>query len=356
MANKKNKYTRKSNPLAIYSGNKSNIKGKLFEKTLQLFLIKAGFSTDVTGLQVTLNKKSLHGRGSTYDPDFFKQFSLGIPFINPLMLVMEAKNYNKPIGLNLVRQFLGAFIDVSQYVRVDTRKGGQQRYDVLYDTRYNYCPVIFSLKGFHKQAKGLMFAHGINFISYENSEIMAKVLVLLDGLVEKLDFSKFQDTDFKLFEDLAQIPNITVTAKRNGFETAYNNFMDYLNKVHSLIGVLDFKYPIHILYENNVSASYARDVRIIHKKDNLFILENTARRKFGEFSYGRVFLKEYMAHAQKRGMLDKILTEIDVVQVTKGVLTLRKLKIDPTSRQELINELLNAPNETETPESIAESN
>lgn len=348
MAKNKNKHRQKTNPFAQYSGNKSYIKGKLFEKTLHLLLTKAGFSTDVTGLQVTLNQKRLHGRGATYDPDFFKQFSLGIPFVNPLMLVLEAKNYNKPIGLNIVRQFLGAFIDVSQYVRLDTKKSGQQRYEVLYNTRYNYCPVIFSLKGFQKRAKGLMFAHGINFISYENSEIMAKVLVLLDGLVEKLDFSKFQDTDFKLFDDLTQIDNIRAEAKRSGFDTVYNNFMDYLNKVNSLIGVLDFKYPIHILYEHSVSASYAREVRIVHKKDNLFILENTAKRKFGEFSYGRTFLKEYISYAQKRGFLGKILTEIDVVQVTKDAFTLRKLRIDPTSKQELINELLNTVDESNT--------
>ena len=33
---------------------------------------------------------------------------------------------------------------------------------------------------------------------------------------EKLDFSKFQATDFKLFDDLTQIPNINITAKRSG--------------------------------------------------------------------------------------------------------------------------------------------
>lgn len=302
---KKKKTKNKGIVLSEYSGKKSYIKGKLFEKTLQTLLTKTGFSTEVSSFQVTHNQKRLHGRGATYDPDFFKQFSLGIPFINPLMLVMEAKNYNKPIGLKIVREFLGAFIDVSQYMRMDTKKGGQQRYDVLFDTRYNYCPVIFSLKGFQKRAKGLMFAHGINFVSYENSEIMAKILVLLDEVVARLDFSKFQDNDFKLFDDLTQLTNIQSDAKRHGFDKAYSTYMEYLNNVNSLIGVLDFKYPLHILYESSISASYARNVRIVHKKDNLFILENTARRKFGEFSYGRTFLKEYMQYAQKRGLLEK---------------------------------------------------
>ncbi|MCL4339158.1 hypothetical protein M1271_05710 [Patescibacteria group bacterium] len=347
MVKKKHIKKQKGEALAKYSGSKSYIKGKLFEKILQLLLIKAGFSTDVTGMQVTLNQKKLHGRGATYDPDFFKQFSLGIPFINPLMLVLEAKNYNKPIGLKIVREFLGAFIDVSQYVRINTKKFGQLRYDVLFDTRYNYCPVIFSLKGFQKRAKGLMFAHGINFISYENSEIMANILVLLDELVGKINFSRFQKEDFQLFEDLQQIKNLRSIAKRSGFNIALDNFTVYLNKVNSLIGVLDFKYPVHILYEKSIAASYVRNVRIVHKKDNLFILENIVKRKFGEFSYGKVFLKEYIQYAQKRGLIDKILTEIDVVQVTKDTMTLRKLKIDETSKQELINELTNIPSETE---------
>lgn len=331
------------NSLKQYTGNKSYIKGKIFEKTLHVLLVKAGFSTDVSGLQVTMNQKRLHGRGATYDPDFFKQFSLGIPFINPLMLVLEAKNYNNRVGLSIVREFLGAFIDISQYARIDTKKGGQKRYDMLFDTRYNYCPVLFSLKGFQRKSEGFMFAHGINFISYENSEIMAKILTLLDGLLEQLDFSKFQDADFRLFDDLEQVKNIDNEAKRANFDTAYNNFLEYLNKVNSLIGVLDFKYPVHILYENTVSASYLKEVRIVRKKDNLFMLENVVKRKFGEFSFSRTFLKDYLLYAQRHELLDKVIRQIDVVQVNKDSFTLRKLRIAEDSRRELINQLINIP-------------
>lgn len=344
----KSKSRRKINPLKQYQGFKSYIKGKLFEKALQTLLVKAGFSTDVSGLQVTRNQKRLHGRGATYDPDFFKQFSLGIPFVNPLMLVLEAKNYNHRVGLSVVREFLGAFIDISQYARIDTKKGGQKRYDVMFDTRYTYCPVLFSLKGFQRRAEGFMFAHGIDFISYENSEIMAKILVLLNKLLEQLNFSKFQNEDFRLFDDLAQIGNIRDEAKRSDFSGAYSNFEEYLNKVNSLIGVLDFKYPVHILYEHGISASYARDVRLVRKKDNLFILENIVKRKFGEFSFSRTFLRDYVAYAQKRGFIDNVLTQIDIVQTTKSGIYLRKLKIDNASKQELVSQLLNIPeNQTE---------
>lgn len=38
----------------------------------------------------------------------------------------------------------------------------------------------------------------------------------------------------------------------------------------------------------------------------------------------------------------KILTEIDIVQVTKDTFILRKLMIDPSSKQELINEFINS--------------
>lgn len=344
----KKKPVRKINPLKQYQGFKSYVKGKLFEKALQTLLIKAGFATDVFGLQVTRNQKRLHGRGATYDPDFFKQFSLGIPFVNPLMLVLEAKNYNHRVGLSVVREFLGAFIDISQYARIDTKKGGQKRYDVMFDTRYTYCPVLFSLKGFQRRAEGFMFAHGIDFISYENSEIMAKILVLLDRLLEQLDFSKFQSDDFHLFDDLSQIGNIHDEAKRSNFINAYNDFTNYLNKVNSLIGVLDFKYPVHILYEHGISVSYAREVRLVQKKENLFILENIVKRKFGEFSFSRTFLKDYVAYAQKRGSIDSILKEIDVVQTTKDGICLRKLKIDNNSKQELITQLLKiSENQTE---------
>lgn len=340
MAGRKVKKKSKTNALKQYQGNKSYVKGLLFEKTLEKLLIKSGFSTEVSGLQITKNQKRLHGRGATYDPDFFKQFSLGIPFVNPLMLILEAKYYNTRVDIRTVREFLGAYIDISQYAHIDTTKGGQKRYNMLFDIRYSYCPVLFSLKGFQKKSEGFMFAHGINFISYENSEIMAKILKFLEGVLEKMDFSKFKDEDFSQFGTLEIVKNIRPELKKAGFDGSYEEFLAYLNTVNSLIGVLDYKYPIHILYERGISASYSRDVCIVQKKENLFILENTVKRKFGEFSFSRNFLKKYAQYAQKKGTLDKILMQIDIVQVSKDSIILRKLKINSKSKQDLINQLL----------------
>ena len=345
MAKKKKK--KNINLLKHYQGFKSYIKGLLFEKVLENLLTKAGYSTNVSGLQVTRNQKRLHGRGATYDPDFFRQFSLGIPFINPLVLLLEAKYYNNRVGLKTVREFLGAYIDISQFTHINTKKGGNKRYSILFDTRYNYCPVLFSLKGFQRKSEGFMFAHGINFISYENSDIMTKIFKRLEELLAQINFSKLKKEDGALFEKLDQIVNIPKKAKRQKFNRAYEEFTKYINKVNSLIGVLDFKYPIHILYERNVSASYTRKLNIIQKKDNLFILENTAKRKFGEFSFSKTFLRDYIHYAKKRNFLDNIFTQIDVVQVKGDAITLRKLRINPESKQQLISQLKTAKQEIE---------
>ncbi len=128
------------------------VKGKFFESVLRTLLQKAGFSPDVSTDQLTRNLKRLHGRGSTYDPDVLGQFVLGIPFVNPILIIGEAKHYAKKVTLNEARAFLGSYIDFSQFVRVDTRSYGEARYSVLYETRFTYCPIFFSVSGFQQSA------------------------------------------------------------------------------------------------------------------------------------------------------------------------------------------------------------
>lgn len=325
--------------LKTYRVNRSIIKGKLFELVLNELISKAGFLAEINTDQLTRNKKRLHGRGATYDPDIMGQFAMGIPFVNPIMIIGEAKNYNHQVTLANVREFLGAYIDFSQYERVDTKSYGDKRYSVLYKTRFTYCPIYFSIKGFQKSAEGFMFAHGINHISYKDSDIITKLFERIEDLLDKLTFYRFEKDDFRLFNNLETISNIQQVLRKRGFDNSYNNLISYLARVNSLIGVLDRKYPIHILYEKSISASLFRRVELEPKKEGVYILKNNAGRKFGEFSLSTSFINEYVRYAKKQEIADAIFKQIDVVINYKGTWEIRQLLIEEASRNRLLGNI-----------------
>jgi len=330
--------------LATYKKNQAHAKGKLFEMVLKELMLKAGFSTSIDSDQVTKNKKRLHGRGATYDPDFFGKFRLGIPFVNPLMIVAEAKYFNSKVKLKNVREFLGAFIDFSQYVKIDTKAAGEKRYSILHSTRYTYCPVFFSVKGYELSAQGFMFAHGINYISYENSEIIAKVNHLMDQLMKRIKFSKFIKGDFKHFEDINALSEIREALRKKDFEKSYVRFKNYLTKVNSLIGVVDQKYPVNILYRRKIKASMTKKIRLKINKKNVFFIENVGDRKLGEFSLSEALTKGYVNYAKKNNSLDKIFTQIDIIYSHNENIEIKQLIVEEESRKQLINELMNHGN------------
>lgn len=338
--------------LKIYQGNKSVVKGKLFELVLKQLLTKAGFSTNIVSDQLTRNQKRLHGRGATYDPDVMGQFEMGIPFVNPIMIVGEAKNYNHQVKLSNAREFLGAYIDFSQYERVNTKAGGNARYSSLYNTRFTYCPIYFSAKGFQKSAEGFMFVHGINYISYQNSDVIAKFFVLIDSILDQLNFSKFTSDDFRQFNDLNTLENVRDEIKKRGFNRSLSDFISYLNKVNSIVAVLDRKYPIHILYEKGVFASLFKQVQLEPVRDGVYILQNVAGRKFGEFSLSTTFIKEYINYATKKDILDSIFKQIDIIISYKGAWEIRQLLIENTSRERLFNAINPTPTQEPTGDSI----
>ncbi len=321
-----------------YFQSRNLIKGKLFESVLRTLLLKSGFSPDISTDQLTRNLKRLHGRGSTYDPDVLGQFVLGIPFVNPILVVGEAKHYAQKVTLGEVRAFLGSYIDFSQYQKVDTKSYGDARYSILYQTRFTYCPIFFSVSEFQRSAEALMFVHGINYISYENSNIIATLAKYMDLVLDEINFIKVQKEDYKKFENTETVKDITNAAKKDGFAGKLDILTSYLNRVDSIIAVLDLKHPIHILYEKKVTADKLKKDRIVKTKKNLYFLENTSGRKYGEFSLTPEFIENYVKFANKKGLTDKIFKQVDVITKIKDSWSMKQLLIDDDSRKALIDE------------------
>jgi len=353
---------KKRNPLKAFNVNKSIFKGSLFELILAELLKKAGFTGDFESDQLSRNKKKLHGRGGTYAPDFYGVFHIGIPFINPLLLIVEAKYFTKKVGIKTAREFLGAYIDFSQYIKIDTKSSKlEKKYSKLYETRYTYCPVFFSMRGYQKPAQAFMYAHGINYISYENSTTIKRILDSTEIILKEINFAGFNIDDFKSFTSLTSLNALRGDLKKPGFSDAISKFNRLFELLNSFVAVIDQKFPISILHKGRIGKNWFKDVNIVHEGDGRFTFKNAKGKIQGEFTLPTYFLKEYLNYSKKKGSLDDAFKMIHIIVPVAEIFEIKTLHISDQSRTEMIDAIITSKQdedddeETETEEQESEN-
>jgi len=334
---------KKNLTLKTYQQNERYIKGLLFEVVLKELVKKSGFSEEHNIPQINVKGTKLHGRGAPHQIDIMGVFRLGIPFIQPLLLIGEAKNFKSKISLDKVRSFLGAYVDIMQYSRVNTKAPWEiKRFDIL-QPRFTYCPVFFSMKGFWRTAQTLMFAHGINYFSYENSPIIEKVDILITRLLKQIQHNKVIDTDFRNLRKLSTIQYLRPEVKKANFDNALEKLTEYLVSVSSYVGVLDKRFPIHILTRKKTILKPRVEVTVESLQENSFIIKSLSKREYGQFSLTNNFLDDYLNYADKYNQLDTVLRQIDIIVPSENNLLFLNLKINEESRKSLIESRIKSP-------------
>jgi hypothetical protein len=316
--------------------NEGYVKGLLFEVVLKELVKKSGFTIDEHISQANVKNTKLHGRSGVHQIDVLGVFRLGIPFVNPLLLMGEAKNFNKQVGLKEAREFLGTYIDIVQYNRINTKSRSSNRSEEILQPKYTYCPVYFSMKGYQQSAQHFMFAHGINFFSYENSEIMERLAKKIAGLLTQIRFQKMKTDDFKNFRELLSINNIPQNLKKDDFKKAHDKLVSYINSVNSFVGVLDRRFPIHILTEKKTIPKKPGKINLEIMQVNSFKMKTQAKRQIGQFSLPRTFISDYLRVAKKQGSGESAFQQIDIIASVKDNLVVINFKIDETSRSNIL--------------------
>ncbi|MEK6909297.1 MAG: hypothetical protein AABX23_04565 [Nanoarchaeota archaeon] len=302
------------NPQITYKQNA--VRGKLFEFILRDWIEQAGFDLNAQVGQMTQSKtkKRLHGRGGTYDPDFIGEFPITLPFSYPFLLVGEAKNYSTPIQIKQVREFLGAFIDISQYSRINTKSRSRTKYSQIFDEkRYSYIPVFYSTSGFAKNAQALMWSHGIYFVSYENFQIIEDLRKRMNSLTKEINYkelTKQQVWNIKTLDDFDKLPsNVT----KDNYKTAMEKLKKLIKPINSYFGILDNLWPIHFLTKGKVKINPTmKQKEVIYvKNENQVTLKrslNLRSQNWGFFSLPKYFIEEYQKIAKKQNK--QILQEV----------------------------------------------
>lgn len=243
------KYTTKKSTAKVKSSCESLIKWKLFEIIIAELLERSWFTQDLYSNQLTQNRKKLHWSWATYDHDFCWALTIWIPFLNPIMLVWEAKFYE--IKLPTAREFLWAYTDLSQFTKLNTKLWWDNRYKQLFEPRYDYCPVMFSYKWFNNSAKGLLYTHWINFISYQESDVFRKLSDMYWEILTKLDYKKIKTAEIRMFFNkvwkIIDLMNVDAKVKKEWYNEIIQKMSDYLQNINSYIAILDNRFTVNIL-------------------------------------------------------------------------------------------------------------
>lgn len=318
----------------LHQRNKAYAKGVLFEAIIKTLVRKAGFVEDEHSDQLTVTKRRMHGRGGTHQTDVVARFELGIPFVHPLLLVGEVKWYGRPITIKEIREFLGMFTDVTQYHRIDTRKGWQKRYQDIFRPRHTYCPVFFSMRGFDRSAEGLMFAHGIFPVSYENNYLMGRISKLAETILNRVRFSKMTASDFVSFRETDTLEALRTELRKPGYEEGVRRLRARLLSTNSHIGVLDKRFPINVLSSKKTVPKHGMQVRLLLLAATAIKIVSTTNRDYGQFSVSRYFLRAYVRHQPVAA-----LRNLDLIVRRPEGIRLVQLRVTDESRNSLVTEL-----------------
>jgi hypothetical protein len=209
------------------------------------------------------------------------------------------------------------------------------------------------MKGFKQSAETLMFAHGINYFSYENSAIMEHIEKLVSRLLKQVRHNRIIETDYKEFRDLSSLQYLRPDAKKEAYHPALEKLTRYLSSVYSFVGVLDKRFPLHILTRTKNMPKKPVEVKIERKTEKLLVIKSLKNRQYGQFSLTDSFLQDYLTFCHSRKQLDQALKQIDIIVPKDNTLLVLNLKIHAESRDTLIAVLVpNASQSKQCPDVI----
>ena len=149
-------------------------KGKLFEILIKKLLMNVGFK-EVTsdGLYVYDGApgQMIQGLGNVHNADVLLEPPVQTPFYALSRILVECKNYEKPVNLNVLRSALGLREDINNFNIVDTGVMNTRKSGIFAITdniiRYNYQVAVASTNGFTKNAVEFAIVHRIPLIELD---------------------------------------------------------------------------------------------------------------------------------------------------------------------------------------------
>ncbi|MFC0602829.1 restriction endonuclease [Streptomyces palmae] len=138
------------------------LRGYLLEEALAWLMRSSGYrllvheSQDPQELVTDGSTLRVRGRGALHQVDALGEFAFTPAFSMPVRLFLEAKFYQQPCGLDIVRNAHGVLHDVNENFVMHAGRRPRQRYQYAY--------ALFSTSGFSADAQKYALAHQISLV------------------------------------------------------------------------------------------------------------------------------------------------------------------------------------------------
>ena len=146
--------------------------GKAFELLVKKILIHIGFTevkSDEWYILSNGSSQKIRGLGEVHDADVLLDPPVQTPFYTPTRLLIECKDYNKRVGLNVLRSALGLREDINHFELID-KESVHKRYTgsapIQASQQYLYQVAVASMSGFTKPAQNFAAIHRISLIEF----------------------------------------------------------------------------------------------------------------------------------------------------------------------------------------------
>jgi len=242
----------------------SQVKGRIFEIIVKKLLEKNEYEECKPDGEQLDDKGRVRGRGEWHQIDAFGRWKYTIPFVYPIRLLCEAKCWNYPVGLPVIRNFVGALKDIAENYFVEDSQIIDKR---MLSKRYTDCGVVFSVNGFTNQAQRYAYAQNIFLVSYENNPIIDEFKQNINQLAQSVILKKRVNKKAlsRWFEDawtrnyLGELNGVTITNKEQ-FQNNLKKLRAKFDSVKtSVIGIATGVYPLHLLSKYEIPEELFRN-------------------------------------------------------------------------------------------------
>lgn len=146
--------------------------GKALELLMKNTLLQIGFSqvrSDNRYIFDGTAGQMIQGLGDAHNADVLLEPPVQIPFYAPTRLLIECKDYLRPVSLNILRSALGLREDINHFEIVDeteirARQRNRRAGIVHSHQRYLYQVAVASTSGFSRPAQNFALSHRIPLI------------------------------------------------------------------------------------------------------------------------------------------------------------------------------------------------
>lgn len=161
--------------------------GRAFELFVKHLLICVGFSEIKSdGIYVFDGAagQMLQGLGEAHNADVLLEPPVQTPFYSPTRLLVECKDYQKKVGLGIVRSVVGLKEDINHFDIVDIKelinRRRQNRRSEMYNyDRYSYQVAIAALNGYTTQAQNFAATYRIPLIEFDKMPFWNEFCIIL---------------------------------------------------------------------------------------------------------------------------------------------------------------------------------